>query len=129
MISQIDLFSSIAALVNSKERAEDSEQLIDLLMGKSKNGRNEMVIEATSRTAFRKGDWVMIPPYQGPEVNRLVNIELGNCDIYQLYNLKEDIKQQKNLAKTNSKKLKELITDFETIRGKENTNIEQLELK
>ena len=129
MISQLDLFSSIAALVNSKERAEDSEQLIDLLMGKSKNGRNEMVIEATSRTAFRKGDWVMIPPYQGPEVNRLVNIELGNCDIYQLYNLKEDIKQQKNLAKTNSKKLKELITDFETIRGKENTNIEQLELK
>ena len=87
-------------------------------MGKSKNGRNEMVIEATSRTAFRKGDWVMIPPYQGPEVNRLVNIELGNSDIYQLYNLKEDIKQQKNLAKTNSKKLKELITDFETIREK-----------
>ena len=129
MISQLDLFSSIAALVNSKERAEDSEQLIDLLMGKSKNGRNEMVIEATSRTAFRKGDWVMIPPYQGPEVNRLVNIELGNSEIYQLYNLKEDIKQQKNLAKTNSKKLKELITDFETIRGKENTNIEQLELK
>lgn len=129
MISQLDLFSSIAALVNSNERAEDSEQLIDLLMGKSKNGRNEMVIEATSRTAFRKGDWVMIPPYQGPEVNRLVNIELGNSEIYQLYNLKEDIKQQKNLAKTNPKKLKELVTDFETIRGKENTNIEQLELK
>ena len=71
----------------------------------------------------------MIPPYQGPEVNRLVNIELGNSEIYQLYNLKEDIKQQKNLAKTNPKKLKELVTDFETIRGKENTNIEQLELK
>ena len=28
MISQLDLFSSIAALVNSKERAEDSELLI-----------------------------------------------------------------------------------------------------
>ena len=88
-----------------------------------------MIIEATSRTAFRKGQWAMIPPYEGREVNELVKIELGNYDYYQLYNLKEDIKQQNNLAKSNPEKLKELINDFEIIRGNENNDLHQLELK
>ena len=129
LVSQLDLFSSIAALVGSKERANDSKQLLNLFLGKSEKGRNEMIIEATSRTAFRKGQWAMIPPYEGREVNELVKIELGNYDYYQLYNLKEDIKQQNNLAKSNPEKLKELINDFEIIRGNENNDLHQLELK
>ena len=129
MVSQLDLFSSLAALVESKERASDSKQLLNLFLGKSENGRDEMVIEATSRTAFRKGDWALIPPYQGPEVNTLVKIELGNYDYYQLYNLKEDIKQKNNLAESNPEKLKELITAYEKIRGNENRDIQQLELE
>ena len=129
MVSQLDLFSSLAALVESKERASDSKQLLNLFLGKSENGRDEMVIEATSRTAFRKGDWALIPPYDGPEVNTLVKIELGNYDYYQLYNLKEDIRQKNNLAKSNPEKLKELITAYEKIRGNENRDIQQLELK
>lgn len=129
MVSQLDLFSSLAALVESKERASDSKQLLNLFLGKSENGRDEMVIEATSRTAFRKGDWALIPPYQGPEVNTLVKIELGNYDYYQLYNLKEDIRQKNNLAKSNPEKLKELITAYEKIRGNENRDIQQLELE
>ena len=129
LVSQLDLFSSIAALVGSQERANDSKQLLNLFLGKSEKGRNEMIIEATSRTAFRKGQWAMIPPYEGREVNELVKIELGNYDYYQLYNLKEDIKQQNNLAKSNPEKLKELINDFEIIRGNENNDLHQLELK
>ena len=129
MVSQLDLFSSLAALVESKERASDSKQLLNLFLGKSENGRDEMVIEATSRTAFRKGDWALIPPYEGPEVNTLVKIELGNYDYYQLYNLKEDIRQKNNLAKSSPEKLKELITAYEKIRGNENRDIQQLELK
>ena len=129
MVSQLDLFSSLAALVESKERASDSEQLLNLFLGESENGRDEMVIEATSRTAFRRGDWALIPPYEGPKVNTLVKIELGNYDYYQLYNLKEDIRQKNNLAKSNPEKLKELITAYEKIRGNENRDIQQLELK
>lgn len=129
MVSQLDLFSSLAALVKSKERASDSKQLLDLFLGKSENGREEMVIEATSRTAFRKGNWALIPPYEGPEVNTLVKIELGNYDYYQLYNLKEDIRQKNNLAKSNPEKLEELISAYEIIRGNKNRAIQQLELK
>ena len=101
----------------------------DLFLGKSENGREEMVIEATSRTAFRKGNWALIPPYEGPEVNTLVKIELGNYDYYQLYNLKEDIRQKNNLAKSNPEKLEELIIAYEIIRGNKNRAIQQLELK
>jgi len=71
----------------------------------------------------------MIPPYNGPATAAQVNIELGNSKTYQLYNLGKDIGQQINLAETKPEKLKEMITVFETIRGKEHATTQQLELK
>jgi arylsulfatase A-like enzyme len=129
MISQLDLFSSLAALVNSNESTNDSKQLLNVFLGENNNGRNEMVIEATSRTAFRKGDWAMIPPYKGPAINKYVNIELANAAGYQLYDLKSDIGQQNNLAERNPDKLKEMIAAYEVIRGTEAKKVQQLELK
>jgi len=107
----------------------DSRELLDVLMGKSDQGRDELIIEATSRTALRKDNWVMIPPYNGPSVQTQVNIELGNSNEYQLYNLKEDIGQQNNLAKSELGKLQEMIKAYEDIRGTKFQEIEQLELK
>lgn len=119
MVSQVDIFSSLAALVSSDKQGPDSKNMLEVFMGKSDQGRDELVLEATTRTAYRKGNWVMIPPYKGPAVNTQVNIELGNADEYQLYNLSNDIGQQENLAKTDPEKLEEMITDFEKIRGKQ----------
>ncbi len=129
MFSQIDLFSSLAKLAGSKERGPDSEELLDVLLGKSSNGREILVTEATSRTALRKENWSMIPPYKGPARNEMVNIELGNSPEFQLYNLSEDIGQQNNLTKENPEKLKEMIEVFQNKRGVNFDNIEQLELK
>jgi len=116
-------------LVNSTDDTQDSEQLLEEFMGNSEKGREELIIEATSRTAMRKGDWMLIPPYKGAAINTHVNIELGNDKEWQLYNLKEDVSQQKNLAGENKEKLQELIEIFEQIRGKDYSNIQQLELK
>ncbi len=129
LISQLDLLSSLAKLVESDIRTEDSEELLDVFLGKKNTGRENLVLEATTRTAYRQGDWVMIPPYKGPAINRYVNIELGNSKEYQLYNLKDDIGQQSNLAKTNNEKLQELIDSFENIRGKNYNQTQQLNLK
>ncbi len=129
LVSQVDLLSSLARLVNSETRVSDSQEFLDVLMGTSQSGREELIIEATSRTAVRKGDWVMIPPYKGPAVNISVNIELGNSPKYQLFNLKEDPGQQNNLATSESEKLQEMIKTFESIRGTGFQKIEQLELK
>ncbi len=131
IISQIDLFASLADLVGNKQTYsnKDSKDFLDVLLGKSEDGRQELILEATSRTAFRQGDWAMIPPYQGPALNKWVNIELGNSNEYQLYNLSDDQGQQNNLAKENPDKLREMVQVFEMIRGKDYGNTSPLELK
>lgn len=129
VVSQIDLLSSIANLVGSDKKGKDSQDLLSVFMGESDTGRGDLVLEATTRTAFRQGDWILIPPYKGPAKNKQVNIELGNDKIFQLYNLKDDLGQQNNLAEAQPDKLQEMIAAFEAIRGKEYGSIEQLELK
>ena len=129
IISQIDLFSSISKLVGSKIFPKDSQNLLDVLMGKSSQGRTNLILEATSRTALRSGDWILIPPYPGKSVIPEVNIETGNNLNYQLFNLKDDLSQTHNFATENPNKLKELIHIYKSIRGEESKNIEDIELK
>src|SRR5690606_25816186 len=117
LICQIDLLASLAELTGTDVKAGDSEELLDVLLGISDNGRTALILEASSRTALRYGDWVMIPPYNGPAINKQVNIELGNASGYQLYNLKTDLGQQENLAEREPEKLEELIAEFKRIRG------------
>ena len=129
LVCQVDILSSLASLTGSQVRAMDSREIMDILLGKSREGREQLVLEATGRTAFRKGDYKLIPPYEGPAVNTLVNIELGNSDQYQLYNLDQDIGEQHNLAGSLPEKLEEMITAFEEIRGKDYQASGEVELK
>jgi len=129
IVSQVDLFSSLASLVGSEARTGDSEELLKVLMGEKDQGRSELILEATGRTALRKGDWVFIPPYEGPAISKNVNIEIGNAPDYQLYNLKEDLGEQNNLAESNPDKLKEMQSAYEAIRGKTESISGELELK
>jgi len=93
------------------------------------DGRDELVLEATTRTAFRSGNWVMIPPYPGPAKNYNVDIELGNSKEYLLFNLESDLSQQNNLANSNPEKLQEMISRYQEIIGKESSKVEQLILE
>lgn len=129
LICQMDLLASIAKLVGSNQKAEDSQDMLDVLMGKSQQGRTELILEASTRTALRQGDWLMITPYKGPAIADKVNIELGNSDSYQLYNLKEDIGQKNNVAEAHPEKLKNMIMTFEKLRGNDYQNTQKLELK
>ena len=129
LVSQLDFLSSIASLVGDDYKGKDSENFIDVFLGKNNIGRENLILEATSRTALRSNDWILIPPYNGAPIAEQVNIELGNSLDYQLYNLTEDIGQTNNLADTNSKKLQEMIKIYESIRGTVNSRTETLELK
>jgi arylsulfatase A-like enzyme len=123
LICQVDLLSSLASLVGSEKKGKDSEALFDVFTGKNKQGREELVIEAIKKTAFRKGKWLMIPPYNGPAKYRMANIEIGNSKEYQLYDLNADIAQQNNLAGKNPEKLDEMLKAFISIRGNEYSKI------
>jgi arylsulfatase A-like enzyme len=130
LICQLDLLPSLAGLVqqNTPEVVEelDGQALLPVLLGEHQQGREELVIEATSRMALRRGEWLMIPPYPGPALLENVQIEVGNSKIFQLFNLKEDLMQQYNLAAAEPEKLIELIEAFERITGMEYAaNIEE----
>lgn len=128
LVCQIDLLESLAKLVGANVKPTDSQNMLNVIMGKSNKGRENLVIEANTKTAFRKGDWLMIPPYKGEAVLEEVNIEIGISPEYQLYNLKKDVGQTTNLAKKQSKLLTKLVMDFKTIRG-DFKNTENIELK
>ena len=129
LVCQMDLYSSLAKLVGSEYRGEDSQDILEALTGKSDHGRDDLILEATSRTAYRSGDWALIPPFEGAAINKKVNTELGTSKEFLLYNLKEDIGQQHNLAEENPEKLKEMFDAFLAIRGDGYSNTQELKLK
>ena len=129
LVCQMDILTSLSNLVGSDLVGKDSENLMDTFLGKSNTERDELIIEATTRTALRKGDWIMIPPYKGKAIEETVNIEVGNSNEYQLYNLVTDKGQQVNLANSNQEKLQEMIAVFEKSRGTDYDEIELIELK
>ncbi len=102
LVSQVDFLASFAALVGVSLDADagpDSVDVLDALLGQSDEGRAEIVLEGIqARTVLRQGDWVFIPPHQGPPVNTNVNIETGNSPVPQLYYLSGDIGQIENVA-------------------------------
>ena len=102
LVSQVDFLASFAALAGVSLDADagpDSVDVLDALLGQSDEGRAEIVLEGVqAKTVLRQGNWVFIPPHQGPPVNTNVNIETGNCPIPQLYYLADDIGQIENVA-------------------------------
>ena len=129
LISQVDLLNSISSIIGSEFKSNDGIDLSDLLLRNKGKGRDHLVVEASTRTAFRKGNWVIIPPYDAPTLNKNVNIELGNSNNFQLYNLEDDPSQKNNLAKIEKEKLEEIYNEFLKIRGDNFADIEILILE
>ena len=129
LVCQIDILASLAKMLGTEVKNTDSQNLLSVFMGESIKGRDNLVIEANTKTAFRQGDWLLIPPYAGDSILKEVNIELGNAKDYQLYNLKLDIGQKTNLAKVKPGIVKAMLLDFGTIRGDLYQNVEKIELK
>ena len=116
-ICQMDLLASFAALLGQTYPDQlDSENTLDAFLGKSQEGRKELVIEGMFNYAYRQGDWALIPPYYNPyskEDGEFIGLGYG----YKLYNLKEDISQQNNLAEKYPELLGKLINRFEYLKG------------
>ena len=106
LVCQMDLLNSFAALVGQPVRQDlDSKEMLDVFLGKSENGRDELVLEAAGRLCFRKGNWALIPPYNGPEFRET---ELGNLKDFGLFDLSADCGQTTNVADQNPEKLEEM---------------------
>ena len=121
VVCQMDLLASIANLMGTKEASTDSEDVLNALLGKTDQARENLIIEATGKTALRNGDWLYIPAYEGKNFREKVGIEVGNFPYEQLYNLKIDKGQKNNLAALNTEKLAEMKAVFIQLRGKDYT--------
>ncbi|WP_461533646.1 sulfatase family protein [Sinomicrobium sp.] len=128
IVCQVDLLASLAKFTGQNVTETDSKDIMDVFLGKSNKGRESLILEGTSRTILRNGDWVMIPPYPGEAVQKQVNIEMGISKSYQLYNLAEDPGEQHNLAEKHPDKLKAMQEKYRELRGKSDSKIQELKL-
>ena len=119
LISQVDLLSSLAALTDQplpEQAGPDSMNLLPALLGRSKEGRRQLVEDADVRSLV-DGDWKLIQPSNFPAMNKNTNTELGNAPKPQLYNLRQDPGEKTNLADQQPDKLKAMTKQLTDIRA------------
>ncbi|MEJ1241648.1 arylsulfatase [Chryseolinea sp. T2] len=105
LFSQIDFYASFAALTQQKvsnSDSLDSKNYLNTLLNKKPQSREYVVQQSLNSTlSLIVGNWKYIEPSEGPVLNKDTNTELGNSRVPQLYNLKEDIGEVRNLAEVN----------------------------
>lgn len=126
LLGQPDFIASFAKLIKQTlpaNAAFDSEQQLDALLGKSDSGRTSFIEQGITGFAIIQGDWKYIPPSSGGAIMKDKNIETANSPLPQLYNLKTDGSELKNLAKQYPEKVKELaqlLANIQTAKKVEN---------
>jgi arylsulfatase A-like enzyme len=120
LVSQVDFMASFAKMLNldlNEKDAIDSYEMLDQLLGKLEVNRDHFVHQGNATMALIKGDWKYIVPSDRPKMNLSTNTEMGTDPEPQLYNLKSDLGETKNLAKENTEKLKEMEALFHKIKN------------
>ncbi|WP_117434301.1 sulfatase family protein [Leeuwenhoekiella sp. MAR_2009_132] len=113
LLSQVDLYASFAALTHQKlkkNEAPDSENHWNAWIGKSSKARTFMLEEGYTY-ALRKGDFKYIQPKKDatiPQWIRLKYVDPGFSTVPQLYNLKLDPGETKNLSEAHPEIVKEM---------------------
>jgi arylsulfatase A-like enzyme len=117
LVSQIDLYASLAALTSQEIVRPDSENVLEALLGKSQLGRKSLVVEGLRhRTAYREDNWVLIPPYSGGKKPGWgVEAETGFSNEVQLYNLADDPGQTSNIAAQHPDKVDTLMERYKAV--------------
>ena len=113
LISQVDLFASLASLAGGKiepAAAPDSRDFSKILLGKSNKGRKYLIGQNAGNklNIFNNKGWKYLEASNLSPYNPYTNTELGNSSVDQLYYLKNDIGEKNNLATENPKILAKL---------------------
>ncbi len=127
LLSQIDLFATIAAVVGAdipSGSAEDSYNQLPLFTGEAPSVRDTLVHNTNANGyALRQGDWILIAAKTGavskvPEWFDKENGYSKNPHSGELYNLRNDLAQKHNLYADQPGKVQELSTLLEQVRAK-----------
>ena len=88
------------------------------LLGKSAKDRRYLVTQGGALSIISNG-WKYITPGKGAKVARLVNIELGNDEAAQLYNVNTDTGERKNEAVKHPDKVQALAALLNEVKAAE----------
>ncbi|TDE53249.1 sulfatase family protein [Flavobacterium sp. GT3P67] len=125
LLCQVDLFSSFSKMLNIKLKendAIDSEDMLAVMLGKSIKGRTVLVEQGLGSLAIVQGNWKYIEPNNGPAMNTATNIELGNNQQPQLYDLSVDIGEKNNLADKHPMRVNELAALLQKAKDKKQSD-------
>ena len=124
LFSQIDLISTLATLTSvtlTEGAAPDSRNQLNVLIGKSRAGRDWIVEQVTkNKLSLVRGYWKYIEPGKGPEIQVNTNTETGNNEMPQLYYLPDDIGEKENVAQLHPLIVREMTDLLEEIRKGKN---------
>lgn len=118
LVSQIDFIASFGSFLGQKipkADAKDSEDMMDVFLGKSDKGR-KVLVKQGGALSIVQGDWKLIEANKGPSYNKLTDIETGNSLKNQLYNLKNDLGEKNDLVDQYPEKAKELAKLLEQMK-------------
>ena len=119
LLCQIDWFATLAEILNVRlpeGAAPDSEPMLKAWTGKQKKGREWLVLQnAQNNLSVTDGVWKYLRPGKGPEYNKQVNIELGNSQEPQLYDLRKDPMEKNNLAGKKPELVKKMVEQLDKI--------------
>jgi len=121
LVSQIDLFASLASLAGEKLQAKDapdSDDMLSTLLGKTGQSR-DFVVEQAGSLSIIQGNWKYIEPGNGPAYQANTDTELGNAPYPQLYDLSVDLGEKNNLAEKYPGKVKELASLLGNVKKRE----------
>ncbi|MFI3270253.1 MAG: sulfatase-like hydrolase/transferase [Rikenellaceae bacterium] len=123
LICQLDLLASFAEMLGVEMPAGDfdTENHLDLFLGKGGEGRKNLVVEAGGRMAYRMGKYAMIPPYKGQAKNNTGN-EMGIVADFTLYDLSKDLGQTAPITSEPAVLAKMKGEFLSTTKGFYNTN-------
>jgi arylsulfatase A-like enzyme len=120
LLSQVDLYASLAKLVGQKVQpgdAPDSKEYLDTWLGKTKKGR-EVMLEEAYTFGLRMDNWKYIEPVamKSPDWLKDKKVESGLTNEVQLYNLSNDIGEKKNVASENPEIVKIMQEKLQKIK-------------
>ena len=121
LVSHLDLMASLAALTGQElpEIARrDGRNALPALLGEDKVGRDHVIQQSVNdRLSVRTAEWKYIEPGPGPARAAGTGIETGNNPKPQLYDLRADVGEKRNIADENAAKRDELAALIKRARG------------
>jgi arylsulfatase A-like enzyme len=118
LVSQVDFLASLAAITGYQLKTADAPDSFDVraaLLGQRSSGR-EHLVEQANVLSLRQKQWKLIEPGPGPKINKQTNTELGNDSSPQLYDLRSDPGETRNLAVQEPSRVKQMTAMLNEIR-------------